>query len=193
MNSTDTYSNPSAAGMSAGSEGDRPAAGKVRQTAETARRATGKVIDQAREKAGRVARDQQQAAAGKIGGYSDRLREGARSLEEEDPNIAHFANRAADRLQEVADYVRDADFARLRADVTGIAQRHPLLFMGGMLAAGLVLGNLAKASVQGLREETDDAEVNEEDVGNGRYFADDDPMDGVNESFGDPERDETFS
>jgi hypothetical protein len=194
MNS-DSYSssNPGATDTSPATEGERPA-GAVRQTAEKARRATGKVLDQARDKAGRVAQDQQQAAAGKIGGYSDRLRESARSMEEEDPNIAHFANRAADSLQEVADYVRDADFARLRADATSIAQRHPLLFMGGMLAAGLALGNLAKASVQGLREETDDAEINDEDVGNGRYFDDDDPMDGVSESFGnDPSRDESFS
>jgi hypothetical protein len=194
MNSADTYSstNPSAAGStSSAGEGVRAT---VRQTAEKARRATGKVVDQAKEKAGQVAQDRQQATAGKIGGYSDRLRESARSMEEEDPNIAHFAAKAADRLQEVADYVRDADFARLRADATDLARRHPVLFMGGMLAAGLVLGNLAKASVQGLHEESDDTDTQDEDTGNGRYFAEEAPMDGIESSFGEEtDRGQNFS
>ncbi len=192
MNSTDTYSsaNPSAAGSESS-----PASSTIRQAADKTCRAAGKVIDQAKEKAGQATQERQQATAGKIGGYSDRLRETARSLEEEDPNIAHFANKAADRLQEVADYVRDADFARLRADATTIAQRHPVLFMGGLLAAGLVLGNIAKASVQGLHDEGEsDADILDEDVGNSRYAADDDPLDGVTESFGDePSRDQSFS
>jgi hypothetical protein len=201
MSSPDTYSSPQPSmaeptSTPSGQEERSASRGAVRQTAEKARRATGKVLGQAKDKMGKLAQDGQQTAAGKIGGYSDRLRDTASSMEEEDPNIAHFTNQAADRLQQVADYVRDADFSRLQADASALARRHPVLFMGGLLAAGLVLGNLAKASVQGLRDETDDDEVASEDVGNSRYFAEEEPMEGASGPYGygdEPERHETFS
>ena len=107
-------------------------------------------------------------AADKLGGYSSRLRNTARAVGEEDPNIAYFANRAADRLESVADYVRTTDLSRLKQDAAGIARRHPALVMGGLLVAGLILGSVAKASVESLREsEPDDGEDLEEPYPNG--------------------------
>lgn len=119
-------------------------------------RAAGQALDQAKEKISSAAGQGKDAAAGKIGGYSDRLRATARSAEQEDPNIAHFANTAADRLQQAADYVRDSDFSRIRQDAADIAHRHPVLFMSGMFVGGLVLSYLVKASVQTLREDSND-------------------------------------
>jgi hypothetical protein len=153
-------------------------------TAAKAKRAAGRAVDQAKEKVSQATDSGKEAAAGKIGGYSDRLRETARSAEQEDPNIAHFANSAADRLQQVADYVRTADLSRIRQDAGAIAQRNPALFMGGMFAAGLVLGNLAKASVQTMREDTGD----DEDSANGGYQEDNEEaagemLGGVSDSF----------
>lgn len=159
MNPTETSSTQNPAVPPPATEGDtvdNSLGNMARGAATKTRRAAGKAADQTREKVSQVAEDRKTAAADKISGYSDRLRHAAHTAEEEeDPNIAHFTNQAADRLEAAANYVREADFSRLREDAAGVAHRHPALFMGSMLAAGLVLGNLAKASVQGLRDERD--------------------------------------
>src|SRR6188768_1461801 len=163
MNQTDTFSaqqGNSTPTSPTGRAGEADSADTVfRNTAEKARRAAAKVATQAKDKVAQVAGEQQGAAADKLGGYSSRLRNTARAVGEEDPNIAYFANRAADRLESVADYVRTTDLARLKQDAAGIARRHPALVMGGLLVAGLILGSVVKASVESLREsERDDGE-----------------------------------
>jgi hypothetical protein len=147
--STTDYVPPIGQGDSAQSAGADAPKQKIR-------RAAGKTLDQAKEKLSTAAGHGKDSAAGKIGGYSDRLRATARATEQEDPNIAHFVNSAADRLQHAADYVREADLGRLRQDAADAAHRHPTLFMSGMFVAGLVIGNLAKASVRTLREDSHD-------------------------------------
>jgi hypothetical protein len=146
---------------------------KVRRTASPA-------IDQTKEKVSAAANRGKEAIADRLSGYGEHLRNTARSAEEEDPNIAHFAHTAADRLERVADYVREADFGRLREDAADVARRHPSLFMGGMFLAGVVMGNLAKASVQTLREDAhdefdgpDDHQPQEYDATAGGYATDD--------------------
>jgi hypothetical protein len=161
MNPTDTQSQQDTSASTDATarigRGDFDRAAELGGPAAKVKRAAGRTVEQAKEQAGRLADTGKGAAADKIGGYSDRLRETARSAEEEDPNIAHLANSAADRLQQAADYVRGADLSRLRQDAANIAHRHPALFMGGMFALGLALGNLAKASVQSLKEGSDDS------------------------------------
>lgn len=117
----------------------RDAANKVKSAATT-------TVSRAKEEAERLAREKKEQAAAQIGNYSSAIHESARAFEEKDPNIAWFTHRAADRLQTVADYMRNRDFAALRRDAEGVARRHPAGFFGGMFVAGLVLGNLVKAS-----------------------------------------------
>ncbi len=102
----------------------------------------------ARDEVQRLAADKKSDAAERLGGYSSAIHESARSLEEKDPNLAWFTHRAADRLQGVADYVRDRDFQDLRHDAEDVARRHPALFFGGLFVAGLLVGNLLKASAR---------------------------------------------
>ena len=136
------------------------AASAGREAAGKAKRAGRGALSQAREEVARVAGEQKDNAADRIGSYSSAFRESVKSIEQEDPNVAYFANQAADQIESVASYIRDSDFNRLRRDAEGLARRHPALFMGGMLVAGLVLGNLAKASGQALREAGQENEEN---------------------------------
>lgn len=128
-------------------------AGARQSIAQTARDATAKIksaagetATRARAEVGRVAQDKKDRTAERVGSYGSALHESAKSLEENDPNIAWLAHRAADRLQSVADYVRESDFGRLRSDAEDVARRHPAAFFGGLFVAGLVLGNVLKAS-----------------------------------------------
>jgi len=117
----------------------RDATNKVKSAAST-------TMSRAKEEAERLAQEKKQEAADQIGSYSSAIHESARAFEDKDPNIAWFTHRAADRLQGIADYMRNRDFSGLRRDSEDLARRHPVSFFGGMFAAGLVLGNLVKAS-----------------------------------------------
>jgi hypothetical protein len=123
---------------------------KLTQTARTAaskvKTAAAETADKVKERAEDLVDDKKETAASRIRDYGTALHESARSLEEKDPNIAWFTHRAADRLQNAANYMRGRDFAGLRDDAERIARRHPALFFGGMFLGGLVLGNLVKAS-----------------------------------------------
>lgn len=121
----------------------------ARETVDQVKQAAGATASRVKEEAGRLASEKKRTAAEKLGGYSNAIHDSAKSLEEKDPNIAWFTHRAADRLQGVADYVRERDFGALRRDAEDVARRHPLAFFGGLFVAGLVVGNLLKASSAG--------------------------------------------
>jgi hypothetical protein len=120
---------------------------------ETARDAAAKLksaasdtANKAKEHASRIATEKKETAANRLGGYSEAIRDSAKSMEEKDPNLAWFTQQAAEKLQGVADYVRSRDLNELRADAEGLARRHPAVFFGGMFLAGLLVGNVVKAS-----------------------------------------------
>lgn len=128
------------------------AAAKIKHTAaETASRT--------KEEAQRIAQQKKEDAANRVGTYGSALHRSAEALEDQDPNIAWFTHRAADRIEGVADYLRSRDFAALRRDAEGVARRHPAAFFGGMFLAGLVLGNVLTASQRKSRpnESADDS------------------------------------
>jgi hypothetical protein len=121
--------------------------------AQAARESTAKVkaaaTDAASQMASRaesMAGQKKDEAADRVDTYGSAIHETAKSLEEQDPNIAWLTHQAADRLQGVAGYLRERDFRGLRADAENLARRHPAAFFGGMCVAGLVLGSVIKAS-----------------------------------------------
>ena len=154
MNSTNpsqTQPNPTGESEPSGSGGSIAGAKQrikvtAREAVDQVKSATASTVSRAKEETGKIVSDKRQVAAEKIGGYSSAIHDSAKSLEEKDPNIAWFTHRAADRLQTVADYVRDRDLADLRHDAEDIARRHPAVFFGGLFVAGLLIGNLLKAS-----------------------------------------------
>ncbi len=122
------------------------AAQTTRDAANKVKSAATNTVSRAKEEAERMAREKKEQAADQIGSYSSAIHESAKAFEEKDPNIAWFTHRAADRLQSVAEYMRNRDFAAVRRDAEDLARRHPAGFFGGMFVAGLVIGNLVKAS-----------------------------------------------
>ena len=157
---------PSTAGAT--DTGDTLAETKTK-IAQTARDAVTKVKStatstaaRAKEEAQRIATEKKETAANRIGSYSSAIHDTARSLEEKDPNIAWFTHRAADKLQGVADYMRNRDLSSLRSDAENMARRHPAAFFGGMFLAGLIAGNLVKASRRKL-DERGNSDANAED------------------------------
>ena len=157
----------SSSGMTGSGGGSNENPGKVTQAkqaiTQTAKDAATKVktvasdaTSRALSEAERLVADKKKAAAERVGGYSNSLHETARSFEENDPNIAHFTHLAADRIQGVADYIRNRDFAALREDCSGIARNHPAAFFGGLFVAGLLIGNMVKATARPRNQSSSD-------------------------------------
>lgn len=134
----------------------------ARDTAARIKSAAGDTAERAKTEAQRYAAEAKDETAQKLGGYSSAMHDSAKAFEEQDPNIAWATHRVADRIQGVADYFRNQDFAGLRNDAENLARRHPLAFFGGLFVAGLVVGNLLKA-----RQPSDETDENTNwDTGN---------------------------
>jgi hypothetical protein len=131
----------------------------ARDTASKVKTAASDTVAKAKGEAQRVVTEKKETAANRIGGYSSAIHDTARSIEEKDPNIAWFTHQAADKLQSVADYMRNSDLACVRGDCEGIARRNPALFFGGMFFAGLLVGNMLKASRRTYDENNGDGQL----------------------------------
>jgi len=137
----------------------------ARRAKETVKTSVTEASTRLKQQAGETVEQKKREASDRLRGYSSAIHESAQSLENEDPNIAHFTHQAADKLQGVADYVRDSDFRSLKTDAENLARRHPVAFFGGLFIGGLVIGNLLKASGQqnssGATSSSDDSAFDE--------------------------------
>jgi hypothetical protein len=137
----------------------------VAQTAKEAKAKIGSAATEAatkvKEGAEKMVSDKKETVAERVGAYGSALHDSAKSFEQQDPNIAWLTHRAAEKLEGVANYVRDRDFTGLRDDAADLARRHPAAFFGGMCIAGLVLGSVIRAARSASQEseyETDDSD-----------------------------------
>lgn len=126
-------------------EAARGIAEPIKSTASQAAARVKETASEYRDRAAEAASERKTQVADRLGRYGSAFHQSAESFEPEDQNIAHFAHAAADRIESVANYVRNRDFGALKADAEDIARRNPAVFFGGMFVAGLVIGNLLKA------------------------------------------------
>ncbi|SOD94844.1 hypothetical protein [Caenispirillum bisanense] len=104
----------------------------VREARDTGVQAAERTFDGARD-----------SAADRAHRTGEALRDAAGRLEG-DP-IGRAMTLAADRLDDLSDALRRQDMRGVMDQVTGFAQRQPVLFVGGMLALGLAIGRFAAA------------------------------------------------
>lgn len=123
----------------------------TREAASRLASAATEMGDRTKTEARRVASDAKDTTADRIGGYSSAMHSTAQSMEREDPNIAWVTHQVADRIQGVADYLRNRELSEVRRDAENFARRHPVAFFGGLFLTGLVVGNLLKAKPEQSR------------------------------------------
>jgi gas vesicle protein len=114
--------------------------------------------DQLREKGGEVFSrikqqgqdllgEQKEQVLGKISHCSAAARRAAEQLRNEnDSNLAEYADAIAGQIDRTADYFRSRNVPDVMRDVEGVVRRQPELFLGAMFILGLGLARFLKAS-----------------------------------------------
>src|SRR5690606_2181551 len=132
-----------------GKEAARDVAGTARQqsavVAGEAREQTRHAVEEIRERARVQAQHQSERAAHGIRQWADELsamNDGAKP----DSQVAGVVRQVADGGRRAADYLEQHGFAGVVSDVQDFARRRPAVFLAGALAAGFLVGRIAKAT-----------------------------------------------
>jgi ElaB/YqjD/DUF883 family membrane-anchored ribosome-binding protein len=131
-------------------ESTKPAGEQVGQMANDIAQQAGQVKDQVKEQvtqqAGAKVDEQKQRAATQLSSLAMTLSDATSSLGDQNPQLAHFADTAVDRLNQWSTQLENKDFSELVDDVERFARRNPAVFVGGAFALGLLASRFLKSS-----------------------------------------------
>jgi len=129
---------------------------QAKDLARQAKDQTSKAASQAKDQVSRMVTQRKDEAAQRLGSFAGVLRDAAGRLNEQDENgFGQYADRAAEQVERLSNYLRDRDVSSFLRDSETFARRHPDVFLGGAFLAGLVLARFFKAS--GDRDDFNDA------------------------------------
>lgn len=119
----------------------------ARDTAQSLKQKGTEKAHELQERGNAFAEGRKSELAHKISGCGAAVRRAADKLRDEnDPNIASYADLIADRFEAAGSYVETRDLNAMYHDLENAARRRPEILFGGMFMAGLVLARFLKAS-----------------------------------------------
>jgi hypothetical protein len=86
------------------------------------------------------------SVAGALRNTGDQLRESPVS------GVSGYLGSAADSIQDASKYLENKSVSEVISDVESLARREPLLFLGGSLAVGMLIGRFLKAAAPSDRD-----------------------------------------
>ena len=135
------------------------------QKQQTQSDAGGSMMDEAKDKAQQLADKAQteatqqvksgvatgkNRAADALGGVAQSLLYSSQQLRDQDqPRVSQFAERAANKVDELASYLRNTSPGEMADRVEDFARREPTLFLGGLFAVGFLGARFLKSSRSG--------------------------------------------
>lgn len=135
---------------------NQPPSTPRQSTAETARETAGNIAQQARDTAESAVHDATKAAASQaeqakssvadeMSGVASALRTAAEEMRQGSPQERTFGQ-IAEGIADASDALRDKDLGTMVQDVSELARRNPLVFLGGAALIGFAATRFAKAS-----------------------------------------------
>ena len=116
-------------------------------TVEQAKHAIANVAEQATARAESGLTRAKDRTAGTLDAVAQSLRSVGNDLRgRNEETIGRFVDRAADRADQIANRLNNADPAAWIDDIEKFARREPALFIGGAIAAGLLAARFLKSS-----------------------------------------------
>ncbi len=127
------------------------ALGQVKDTAsqalEQGQQVAGQAIDKAKDGVKSQLSNQKEKAVSTLGNFTDALMHTGEQLRQSGQGVfGGYAETLADRVDNVAGYLRENDIDELTAQVEDFARKQPALFIGGAFIAGIALARFLKSS-----------------------------------------------
>lgn len=139
-----------ASGGSRGGEVARQAKEQGRYVTQQARERTGELANRGGEQVKSQLANQKHEAAQRLMPVQTALRETAQQLRKQDQrSMGQYADKAADGVDRVSNYLRDTDVDEMTEEVRYFARRSPAIFLGGAAALGFLVTRFLKSSSQG--------------------------------------------
>jgi hypothetical protein len=132
-----------------GSTGSTGTSGSGDRLQEAAGSVADRVTGTAQQQIGTRANTQLSKAGDMLGQVAGAIRQSGEQMRGEQPQIASFADTAAQQVDKASNFLRQSDFNGLVREAEDFARRQPAVFLGGALALGLVASRFLKASPQG--------------------------------------------
>ena len=135
----------------AASQAVRQAGEQVRSAGEQIRESAQATAEQVKQQGAGFVQDRKNQATEQLSSFGAAIRSAADRLNEDnDPNLAAYAEATAERVEGAARYLNQHGFSDIAGDLEGFARRQPELFLGGMFLAGMGLSRFLKASREKL-------------------------------------------
>jgi hypothetical protein len=125
------------------------ASDEIRSVSDKARSEIAGAAEAAKAEARRIASQQKNAGADRLGEVAGAVHGAARSLENGMPQMASYVHDAAARLEDAAKTLRQRNVEDLMGEITRFARSQPVLFFGGAMLAGFALARFLKSSPPG--------------------------------------------
>jgi hypothetical protein len=138
------------------SAGSRMNAGSQESTMDQAKDRVEGMVDRAQDRVKDAAESRLSAgkseAVDRLSGVAQSLRSSGQQFEGQEA-ISQFVTRAADRVENFANHLRNRDVPELLGEVEDFARRQPAAFLGGAFAVGLIGARFLKSSRDNQVEE----------------------------------------
>jgi hypothetical protein len=117
-----------------------------------AKHATGEIVNQVQQQAGSQIERQKESAANDLSQVVNAVRRFGETLATEEGGpiaryAAEYGDKAAQKLEQLTNYIREQDPKRLLDDVQNFGRRRPALMIGGAFLLGLAGARLIKSSM----------------------------------------------
>jgi hypothetical protein len=123
--------------------------GDMPSISDKARLDIAQAAETAKAEARRIAHQQKEAGADRLGEVAGAVHGAARSLEAGMPQMASYVHDAAVRLEDAAQTLRLRNVDDIVSEISRFARTQPALFFGGAMLAGFALARFLKSSAPG--------------------------------------------
>lgn len=135
-----------------GQQGQGQSQGGEQDLVQHAKQATGEIVNQVQQQAGQQIDRQKESAANDLTQVVNAVRRFGESLGAEQGGpiaryAAQYGDKAAQKLEQFAGYIREQDARRLLDDVQNFGRRRPGLMLGGAFLLGLAGARLIRSSI----------------------------------------------
>ncbi|MDQ6882812.1 MAG: hypothetical protein M3077_01050 [Candidatus Dormibacteraeota bacterium] len=106
----------------------------------------GEAIEKVSEQAKQSAATQKDRLVGGLGATANAIRQTGQNVRQQQPTVAEYAEKAAQRVDSVTEYLRQRDVDDVIGDVQDYARRNKAIFIGGTMLLGFMAARLVKTA-----------------------------------------------